>query len=65
MSDSVQVEPKFFTALIIEFGGMGNAAKALGVSYQAVHNWRKRGVPLSKIKMIEELSEKRVHRGML
>lgn len=65
MSDPVQVEPKFFTALIIEFGGMGKAAEALGVTYQAVHNWRTRGVPLSKIKMIEELSEKRVHRGML
>ena len=62
MSDALQVESKFFSALIIEFGGMGNAAKTLGVSYQCIHNWRTRGVPLAKVKLIEELSEGRIKR---
>lgn len=55
----------FFNALIIEFGGMRGAADAIGVRYQAIHNWKTRGVPLSKIKLIEQLSEGRVHRGLL
>jgi hypothetical protein len=56
---------RFFDAMCIEFGGMGKAAKALGVTYTAIHNWSFRGVPLSRIKQIEELSEGRVHRGLL
>lgn len=55
----------FFNGLIIEFGGMVKAAHALGVTHQCVHNWKTRGVPLSRVKQIEELSEGRVHRGML
>ena len=67
MGDAIKPEEhcKFFTSLIIEFGGMRGAADAIGVSYQAIHNWRSRGVPLAKVKLIEQLSEGRVHRGML
>jgi len=58
-------DSRYFIALMIEFGGMIKAAKALGVTHQCVHNWRTRGVPLSRIKEIEDLSEGRVHRGVL
>lgn len=61
----VKDDTKYFMALVIEFGGMVKAAKAIGVRYQCIHNWRTRGVPMSRIKQIEELSEGRVHRGLL
>jgi len=56
----------FFEALIVHFGGMGEAAEALGVSYQAINNWKFRGgVPLAQVKMIEKITKKQVHRGMI
>lgn len=56
---------RFYEALIIEFGGISKAAEALNVKYQCIHNWKKRGVPMKRVKEIEQLTNLRVHRGML
>jgi hypothetical protein len=56
----------FYEALIVHFGGMNNAADALGCSYQALNNWRFRGgVPLAAVKKIEELTKGKVNREMI
>jgi len=56
----------FMEALIVHFGGMGEAAKALGVTYQAINNWKFRGgVPLSAVKKIEEITKFVVNRTMI
>lgn len=56
----------FYEALIVHFGGMNNAAKAIGCSYQAINNWKARGgVPLAAVKKIEEITGGAVHRGMI
>jgi hypothetical protein len=38
------------TQIIEKLGGTGAVSKHLGVSYQRVHNWLKRGIP-SKTKL--------------
>lgn len=60
-------EPKFdfYESLMIYFGGMNKAARAIGVTYQCIVNWRKRGVPLKRIKQIEEMTKNEVHRGLI
>lgn len=56
----------FYEALVVHFGGMNNAAKALGCSYQAINNWKARGgVPLAAVEKIEKLTNHQVHRGMI
>lgn len=56
----------FYESLIVHFGGMHEAAKALGCTYQALNNWKFRGgVPLAAVKKIEEITGGAVHRGMI
>lgn len=56
----------FYEALIVHFGGMNNAAKALGCSYQAINNWKARGgVPLAAVEKIEKLTDNQVNRTMI
>ena len=56
----------FYEALIVHFGGMNNAAKALGCSYQAINNWKARGgVPLAAVEKIEKLTDNKVNRTMI
>lgn len=56
----------FYEALIVHFGGMTNAAIALGCTYQAINNWKARGgVPLAAVEKIEKLTNHQVHRGMI
>lgn len=56
----------FYEALIIHFGGMNNAAKAIGCTYQAINNWKARGgVPLAAVEKIEKLTDNQVNRTMI
>lgn len=56
----------FYEALIVHFGGMNEAAKALGCTYQAINNWKARGgVPLAAVKKIEEVTKFVVNRTMI
>lgn len=56
----------FYEALIVHFGGMQNAAKALGCTYQAINNWKARGgVPLAAVENIEKITEGQVNRTMI
>lgn len=42
--------------VIKQSGGIGALAERLGISPQAVHKWRKSGVPAERILELEELS---------
>lgn len=56
----------FYESLIVHFGGMQNAAKALGCTYQAINNWKARGgVPLAAVEKIEKLTDNKVNRSMI
>lgn len=56
----------FYEALIVHFGGMQNAAKAIGCTYQAINNWKARGgVPLAAVDKIEKLTNNQVNRTMI
>ena len=56
----------FYEALIVHFGGMNNAAKAIGCTYQAINNWKARGgVPLAAVEKIEKLTDNKVNRTMI
>lgn len=56
----------FYEALIVHFGGMNNAAEALGCTYQAINNWKARGgVPLAAVEKIEKLTDGKVNRSLI
>ena len=56
----------FYEALIVHFGGMGSAAKAIGCTYQALNNWKARGgVPLAAVEKIEKITDGKVNRSMI
>lgn len=56
----------FYEAMIIHFGGMANAARAIGCTYQAINNWKARGgVPLAAVEKIEKITDNKVNRSMI
>lgn len=55
-----------FTLLQMEFGSLYRMAKLLGITPNAVYNWKNRGVvPVKYVKSIEALSDKRINRAHL